>query len=242
MNWKNISIRQYQKLLPSKVKGKLDIEVKIYNIAVCYKMPFDKVRALPLEKARKYLDKIKFIEKPIEVDIAKPYFFCKRKLYKAEIDVKKLTFDQYMTAMQLIKDIGENDEIIEQNLHYHLANISRPVLKKKYDLLKMANDILHNVPMSNAYPLMKLFITNLEALNKEYSKLFEVKGGSENVSKSFSSWGWIITLDNLSNSDPTKWNYYKDLNVIEALNICMYYKAKNDEQERELRLQRLRQK
>jgi hypothetical protein len=242
MNWKNIKIKQYQKLLPSKIKNKLDIEVKIHNIAVCYKMPFDKVRALPLKKAKKYLDAIKFIEKPIEVERAFPYFFCKGRLYKSEVDVKKLTFDQYMTAMQLIKDINDNDESIEQNLHYHLANISRPIIRKKYNLLTMANNFQERLSMANAYPLMKLFITNLEALNKEYSKLFEVKGATGNASKSFTSWGWIITLDNLSNSDPTKWNYYKELNVIEALNICMFYKAKNDEQERELRLQKLRQK
>ena len=41
-------------------------------------------------------------------------------------------------------------------------------------------------------------------------------------------WGWWTLLDNLTNSRADKWQYFLDMNVIEALNICCYFKDKQD--------------
>ena len=41
-------------------------------------------------------------------------------------------------------------------------------------------------------------------------------------------WGWYYTLDNLSNNDRTKWEYFLEMNVIEFLNSLSYFKDKQN--------------
>ena len=50
----------------------------------------------------------------------------------------------------------------------------------------------------------------------------------------------MITLDNLSKEDPTKYPYYYELNVIEFLTVISYKKAKNEEERRLMEIQRLK--
>jgi len=50
----------------------------------------------------------------------------------------------------------------------------------------------------------------------------------------------MITLDNLSQSDPTKYPYYYALNVIEFLTILSYYNDKRKEEERRREVDRLK--
>jgi hypothetical protein len=241
MKWKHITISQYQSLLPSAIKGRNDVEKMMYSLSICYKLTMDKVRAIPLKKARKMNEGIKFLEVANSEGYIRKSFFCRFKRYRVTTNAKKLSFDQYMTAMELLKDINEKPEVVEKNLHLLIANICRPMYTKKFDLIKMSNDFKDRLTMDIAYPIISTFLISLEKLNTDYKKLFEYRGGNE-TSKSFSKWGWIITLDNLSNSDASKWNYYKNLNVIEGLNICMYYKSKSDEMERIDRLEKLKNK
>ena len=42
----------------------------------------------------------------------------------------------------------------------------------------------------------------------------------------FEKWGWVVTLDALSQGDHSKWEYYTNLNVIEFLNIVSFQKDK----------------
>ena len=78
---------------------------------------------------------------------------------------------------------------------------------------------------------------SLSELNKRFGGLFRKPDESDDTddgqtSGGFKRWGWIITLDNLSGGDPTKWNYYRRLNVIEFLTVVSYFKDKHNEQKR----------
>ena len=73
----------------------------------------------------------------------------------------------------------------------------------------------------------------MEELIKGYGRLFETSvseddQGIEKGSKpSFVEyWGWYYTLDNLSNNDRTKWDFFLDMNVVAFLNTLAYYKDK----------------
>jgi hypothetical protein len=245
MNWKHITISQYQQLLPSDLEDLIEIEKMILALSVCFRMTMDDVRALPLKKARKLNKKIEFIRQPFDGKV-RPTFRHKRQRYRIECNAFNLNFDQYMTAMEILKDLNDKPETVEKNLHLLIANISRPINilgkdKVKFNLITMANDF-KQLPMSLVFPIITEFLKSLEKLNASYKKLFDYRGGENTPSKTFSKWGWIITLDNLSNSDASKWNYYKALSVIEALNICSYYKAKADETERVMRLEKMKNK
>lgn len=82
----------------------------------------------------------------------------------------------------------------------------------------------------------------LRELNQRYRGLFHsavTEGDAESeddtvegVEKTeeedyFSKWGWVITLDALSQGDHSKWEYYTNMNVIEFLNIVSFQKDKN---------------
>jgi len=43
---------------------------------------------------------------------------------------------------------------------------------------------------------------------------------------------WFFVLDNLSNSDRTKWDYFLEMNVIAFLNTLSFYRHKEKQLER----------
>ena len=70
--------------------------------------------------------------------------------------------------------------------------------------------------------------------NKGYAGLFgertgeddgddKQRGGGNGFAEVY---GWHFTLDNLSNCQPEKWDYFLNLPVIEFLNLVSYYKSK----------------
>jgi hypothetical protein len=76
---------------------------------------------------------------------------------------------------------------------------------------------------------------------QQYPNLFG--GGSREVNedgnespqsgRSFEEkWGWIAVINNMSNNDRSKWDFYFDLNVIEFLNTVVFYKDKSEEDKR----------
>lgn len=86
---------------------------------------------------------------------------------------------------------------------------------------------------------------SLKGLNERFGGLFakpdeEDDGADGQPSIGFKRWGWMITLDNLSQSDPTKYPYYYALNVIEFLTILSYYNDKRKEEERRNEIERLK--
>jgi len=74
----------------------------------------------------------------------------------------------------------------------------------------------------------------LDQFNKGYKNFFNAEGGKRteigeegNEGDSFSkNWGWWSLLDSITNSRPDKWKYFLDMEVIEAMNICCFYKDK----------------
>lgn len=85
----------------------------------------------------------------------------------------------------------------------------------------------------------------LEELNGNYKRLFDAKdsesgGDTKSNKRGFAEvYGWLITLDNISNNDRTKWDYFQQMNAVEFLNYLAYVKSKAKEQERQQRLQNM---
>lgn len=80
-------------------------------------------------------------------------------------------------------------------------------------------------------------------LINSYPRLFKQEqqeddeGDGEEVRAGFvTHWGWYYTLDNLSNNDRTKWDYFLDMNVIAFLNYIAYEKDKQAHIEEQQRL------
>jgi hypothetical protein len=77
----------------------------------------------------------------------------------------------------------------------------------------------------------------LQDINRQYSNLFDSGGGegSEGSGGSFrDKWGWIATINDMSNNDRQKWDYYFNLNVIELLNTVSFMKDKGESDKAEI--------
>jgi hypothetical protein len=80
-----------------------------------------------------------------------------------------------------------------------------------------------------------------QGIARQYPNLFgggsseSSEGGEEQSSsgRTFEEkWGWIATINNMSNNDRSKWDFYFDLNVIEFLNTVVFFKDKSEEDKR----------
>jgi hypothetical protein len=85
----------------------------------------------------------------------------------------------------------------------------------------------------------------LAQLRDEYSTLFGVRSeGAETTSGNktqtfLTKYGWLYTVDNMTNGRPELWDWWFDLNIIEFLNRLAYHKAKGA-YERQLQKQKHR--
>jgi len=78
----------------------------------------------------------------------------------------------------------------------------------------------------------------LQDISRQYSNLFSNGSGEGNSGGKGTfreKWGWIAVVNDLSNNDRTKWDYFFKMNVIELLNTVTFYKDKyeNDKAEHE---------
>ena len=77
---------------------------------------------------------------------------------------------------------------------------------------------------------------------QQYSNLFGIgsEPGNEDSrepqeeSESFEKrWSWIAVINNMSNNDRSKWDFYFDLNIIEFLNTVVFFKEKAEEDKKQ---------
>lgn len=93
--------------------------------------------------------------------------------------------------------------------------------------------------------ICRFFFSQLSEIITKYKRLFGQGDGegeedvTERAKPTFVEyWGWYYTLDNISNNDRTKWEYFLNMNVIEFLNTLAYYKDKQGYIEEQLEQQR----
>ena len=86
---------------------------------------------------------------------------------------------------------------------------------------------------------------SLQQLNRKYAGLFTTTvaatdEGSSRVSpvEFPKELMWFQVLDNLSNNDRTKWDYFLNMNVIAFLNTLQYYRIKEKHLDHQRRLMR----
>ena len=71
----------------------------------------------------------------------------------------------------------------------------------------------------------------LSDVNRQYHNLFGGDGEANTESGGttfYEKWGWIATINDITNNDRTKWDYFFKMNVIEFLNTVSFYKDKNE--------------
>lgn len=174
-SWKDITISQYQDLLPSALKGKNEIETVIHTLSVVTGMPKDEVRKLSLKEARELNKKLSFLNTPYKGRYKKR-FRIGFKWFRVDPDANSLSAGGYMDAMSILKDISRDEETIEKNLHLLLAIVCRPVKltwkgwkDKEVDLIETSKLFYDRLTMDIANPIIVFFCL----LSKDLTPIIE---------------------------------------------------------------------
>lgn len=86
---------------------------------------------------------------------------------------------------------------------------------------------------------MCFFLQSLGEFDEAYKNLFGQQDSgefedSEGYSEGYSEhWGWIITLDSVSNGRREMWDYWTEMGIVQFLNYLSFIKDKN-KHEREM--------
>ena len=178
--WHELTVNQFQELLPSKTEGMNEISKTIHDITTLTGLTYDEVRNYTNKEVREVKEKTTWLseERP---NVLKNRYKVNGVWYRFEVNVNNVSLDQYAFAMNTLQDLQENPETVEQNLHLLLANVSRPIKRnwrgkwvdvKEYDLLKMSEIFKHNMTMDVANPIIVFFChlsKNLTKITSDYS-------------------------------------------------------------------------
>ena len=193
--WEELTINQFQELLPSKMEGMNDISKTIHEITTLTGLSYDEVRTYTNKEVNEVRIKTKWLseERP---NVLKNRYKIKGQWYRFEVNANNVNLDQYAYSMNTLQDLKENPETVESNLHLLLANVSRPIKRnwlgkwvdvKEYDLLKMSEIFKHNMTMDIANPIIVFFCTlskNLTKVTSDYltSKVEKMEKAQKDLS------------------------------------------------------------
>jgi hypothetical protein len=178
--WHELTINQFQELLPSKTEGMNDISKTIHEITTLTGLTYDDIRKYTNKEVKAVRSETAWLSED-RPNVLKNRYKVKGVWYRFEVNASNIILDQYAFSMQTLQDLKDNPETVEQNLHLLLANVSRPIKRnwlfkwvdvKDYDLLKMSEDFKHNMTMDVANPIIVFFChlsKNLTKITNDYS-------------------------------------------------------------------------
>ena len=207
-DWTEVSVEQYQAL--QFIVDEDDIYVKnISIIAIMSGIETSKLEKVSLKSYTKLMNSLDFLNSPIENKLTRKFKLSGKK-YKMVTDLYELNGGQYITLMHLLKN--EDDTV--RNLHQLMAVFCTPFKKKFLWFGKYEYEGDNHQEVSRG------------ETNKEDNE-------DRRVSTFQSKYGWLNLINNLSNNDATKWDYFFELPLREFLNLISFQKAKqaNDYQE-----------
>lgn len=162
-SWKDITIGQYQQLLPSNYKKLNDVESIIHTLHVVTGLSKDDVRKISLKDVKTYQKKLSFLNEAYKGHYKKK-FKVNGRWYRVEPDANSLEAGQYMDVMTLIKDLGKDNEAIEKNLHLLLAVVCKPIKltikgwkDMSLDIIKTSEEFYNHLTMDIANPIIVFF-------------------------------------------------------------------------------------
>ena len=235
-DWTQVSLKQFQ-AIQAMLKDEGDVYQKNTElISILSGKDIKDIEKIALKGYTQILKVLEFINEPIENKLTNS-FKLNGKKYRVISDIYKLNGGQYITLQHLLKD----SESVIDNLHQIMAVFAVPYERKwwgwkrgKYDSdqhEEIAEEMLQ-LPISIAQPLSTFFFENwkrsVERMleSSERADERDREGADQRVETYTSKYGWIATINSLSNNDATKWDYFFDLQLREFLNLISFQKAK----------------
>lgn len=176
--WDDITLETYINLRPILQTEQQPMERLINILCVLTGKKREVIRNITLDDYHKIAKKMEFLDTPIPGKLKKRRFKIGGKWYVFKIDAKKLLFSEYISTMELMQNIGENEEVIYTSLPQLLTIVCRPIKKRfslfwtdiKVDgeLVRSTVDNFHkNMPITIAYPIGVFFYHHWTSLTKD---------------------------------------------------------------------------
>lgn len=175
MEWKDISIRQYQDLCkeideeyPDELSRSIGLLSSLTGETISHYTD-----EMPINKLKVELKGLEFIKKPAPKYKLHSVIRVGKKRFRFNLNMRSISAGQYIDLTEFVKD---NDKI-NDNLHTILATVCEEVnwfgIKKKTETLDRAKYLQDNLKMPYVFTLSSFFLSNYQRLIKGTNDFLE---------------------------------------------------------------------
>ena len=123
----DITIRQYIDLLDSEISEDEQDEMKILNatirkLEILTGLKREDILKLTQDEVVEIFKGLTWLSK-MPTDMKGLIFYCDGRRFRVEPNANKLSGGQYMSAMQLLKQLDKDEHTVRRNIHLLIANI-----------------------------------------------------------------------------------------------------------------------
>lgn len=226
MNWKNITLFQFQEADRINANPNLDeVDKVLYTTCVIFNLTEHQLDTMHPAKASILMQKTSNLFAKEFHEIA----FKRIGKYRIQYDVSKMNLGQYIELSYFL----QGNPI--KSAHYILASISNPFFKRYTSQNhKKRAEYFQTMPVTKVVGSVKKLIESFAEFNKEYPSLFGLpKDQQEQQSDPFNkTYGWQFSAREVANDMNITLDEAYNLQVREAMYCLAYLKAKGEYMDR----------
>ncbi len=166
-SWKGIKLKQYIDIRPILTMEANDIERLINLLCILLNKPRKEVEMLSINDYSKIRKALAFLDEDVAKMKLHKRFVCNGQNYRVNLDATKLTGGQYISVMQMLNGIENNENKLYENLPMILTAICVPIKRRWFrwvdvevsdaDYRKMANEFNEYLTMDIVLPIAVFF-------------------------------------------------------------------------------------
>ena len=171
-DWSGVTVGEFINLLPSTTKAMSETQQTAHVLSVLSGVDKADIYKMSLESIAKHNKRLEFLAKPLPQGSHKNRFKLLGTWYEVDPNAKKLSGGQYIRSMQILKDLSNDPDTIDKNIHLILANVIKPMKRNglklealtEYDIADLSKTFYDALPISIAYPIIVFFCSLSKAL------------------------------------------------------------------------------
>jgi len=232
MNWKNITLQQFQQISIINADEELDEADKLlFIISILYDKTDYQLGRISTTKLKRLINSVNNIFTS-EINIKQKNRFG---IYKLNYDIASIRFGQYVELSYFIQQDST------QKAHNILASIAAPLFFKNdsKNHSKISNYFLKQ-PITNVLGSIKTLLDALQSFNENYKGLFDsgiVDDNVDSIHPFNKYYGWIYSATLIKEHEGITLEQAFNLPVRQALNALAYLKSKGLYEEEQLKKQ-----
>ncbi len=180
-DWGTVTVGEFINLVPSTTNSMSETQQTSHVLSVLSGVDKAEIYKMSLDDIAKHNKRLEFLSKPLPQGKHKKRFKLLGVWYEVDPNAKKLSGGQYIRTMQILKDLTDDPDTIDKNIHLILANVIKPMKRKglklealtEYDIADLSKTFYDALPVTIAYPIIVFFCNLSKALTpfmEDYSR------------------------------------------------------------------------